>query len=113
MVGLTGSGIGTALGVPMLWPRTARPLAVRLMGGWLMALSAVAAIISARVIGLLPGNAAVEHAVNLLGFCAYPLLYLYVREQTRQARQVRDAWWLSMPAIVYVAVLATRTSTGR
>jgi AraC-like DNA-binding protein len=112
VVGLTGSGIGTALGVPMLWPRSPRPLAVRLMGGWLMALSAVAAIISARVIGLLPGNAAVEHAVNLLGFFAYPLLYLYLREQTRHTTQLRDAWWLWVPAGVYVAVLTTRSAFG-
>jgi AraC-like DNA-binding protein len=112
VVGLTGSGIGTALGVPLLWPRGGHSVALRLMGGWLLALSAVAAIISARVIGLLPPTAGVQHAINLLGFCAYPLLYLYVREQTGQTTRVRDAWWLWVPAIVYIVVLITRSAFG-
>jgi AraC-like DNA-binding protein len=112
VVGLTGSGIGTALGVPMVWPRANRPLATRLMGGWLLALSAVAAIISARVIGLVPGNAATEHTINLLGFVAYPFLYLYLREQTQTRATFTAAWWLWLPAAIYIAVLLTRSALG-
>ena len=112
VVGLTGSGIGTALGVPMVWPGANRPLATRLMGGWLLALSAVAAVISARVIGLLPASAAVEHTINLLGFCAYPLLYLYIGEQARPTARFNDAWWLWLPAVAYIALLSVRSALG-
>jgi AraC-like DNA-binding protein len=112
VVGLTGSSIGTALSLPMLWPRVGRPMDIRLLGGWLLALSAIAALISARVIGLLPASAAVEHTINLVGFCAYPLGYLYLRNQTRAAIRVSDAWWLWVPGVVYIVVLATRSALG-
>jgi AraC-like DNA-binding protein len=110
VVGLTGSGIGAAMAVPMVWPRRERRLGVRLMGGWLLALSAVAALISARVIGLLPGNAAVEHTINLLGFVAYPLFYLSVRQATQPVAGAKAVWWLWVPAVVYVVVLVARSA---
>jgi AraC-like DNA-binding protein len=80
------------------------------MGGWLLTASALAGIISARLIGLLPTTAAVEHAVNLLGFSAYPLLYLCLREQSGRPTRFSEGWWLWLPASVYVAVLATRAA---
>lgn len=112
VVGLAGSGIGAALGVPMVWPSTRRSIDIRLMGGWLLALSAVVAIISARLMGLLPSTAGVNHAINLAGLAAYPLLYLYVREQTRASRGLRQFWWLWVPAAAYVALLIGRSALG-
>ena len=112
VVGLTGSGIGTVLGVPMVWPPADRPRAIRLMGGWLLVLSLIAAIISARVIGLLPRSAAIDHTINVLGFGAYPLLYLSIREQTRPLARLTEAWWLWVPGVIYIAVLLTRSALG-
>jgi AraC-like DNA-binding protein len=111
-VGFAGSSVGTALAIPMIWPRTPRPTEVRFMGGWLLAGSAVAALISARVIGLLPAAAAVEHAINVLGFCAFPLLYLCLRAQSTTMSRVLDSWWLWVPAAVYLMVLLIRAGLG-
>ena len=112
VVSLAGSGFGTALGIPMVWPKARRAPAIRLMGGWLLIASVLGALISARLIGLLPVTAAVEHAVNLLGFIAYPLLYLCLREHSGRPTRATDAWWLWLPAGVYLAVTAVRASLG-
>jgi hypothetical protein len=112
VVGLAGSGIGTALGIPMVWPLRRRGIDVRLMGGWLLALSMLVALISARVIGLLPAVPGVDHAVNLVGLTAYPLLYLYVREQTGRGVRSRDGWWLWTPAAIYALALVARSALG-
>ena len=112
VVGLAGSGFGTALGIPMIWPTARRALAVRLMGGWLLTASALVALISARLVGLLPVTAAVEHTVNLLGFITYPLLYLCLREQSGRPTRVTEAWWLWLPAGGYVAALAVKAALG-
>ena len=82
------------------------------MGGWLLAGSAVAALISARVIGLVPVGPVVEHAVNLLGLGGYPLLYLCLRQQAGRPLQSRQAVWLWAPAAVYLAILLLRISAG-
>jgi AraC-like DNA-binding protein len=111
VVGLAGSGIGTALGLPMLWPES-RTSGTRLMGAWLIAVSAVVAIISGRLLGFVPGNAAAEHAINLLGLGAYPLLYLYIRQQTRTSALPFRAFWLWAPAAVYLAALIARSALG-
>ena len=71
-VGLAGSGLGTALAVPMVWPRSRRSLDVRLLGSAVLLMSGIAALISARLAGLAPASAAVEHAINLLGLTASP-----------------------------------------
>ena len=110
-VGLAGSGVGTALGIPMVWPRSHRSADVRLMGGWLLSGSGIVGLISARVMGLLPATTAVEHAINLLGFGTYPLLYLCIREPSSRTARVRDAW-LWAPAAVYIAVLLLRNVLG-
>lgn len=108
LVGLAGSGIGTALGVPMVWRRSD----IRLMGGALLALSALASIVSARLLAWLPATAAVEHAVNLLGLTAYPLVYLWVRGQTRRRAAATSAWWVWLPGAAYAAALAIRGLLG-
>ena len=64
-VGLAGSGVGTALGVPMIWPPSRRSLDVRLLGAALVLMSAIAALISARLAGLTPASPEVEHAINV------------------------------------------------
>jgi len=112
MVGLAGSGVGTALAVPMVWPprRAHRATEVRLMGWWLLAGSGLAALISARLLGLVPRTAAIEHAVNLIGLSAFPLLYLYVRELTGRPARIASAWWLWVPAGLYAAVLMARSA---
>lgn len=109
VVGIAGSGIGAALSVPMVWRR--RPDEIRLMGGWLLAVSALTAIISARVVGLVPDVAAADHAINLLGLLTYPLLYLYLHHQTRGALPARRAW-LWAPAALYVGALVVRSGLG-
>lgn len=111
-IGLAGSGIGTVLGVPMVWRAHRSASTLRLMGAWLLAVSAVAAIISARVIGWLPGNAVVEHSVNLLGLTTYPLLFLYIRQQTHPSSTLANAWRLWIPLVVYLAVMAVRGAIG-
>jgi AraC-like DNA-binding protein len=112
VVGLAGSGIGTALSVPMVWPLASRSVSVRLMGGGLLGLSGLTAIISSRVIGLLPATPGVNHVVNLLGLALYPLLYLYIREQTGRPLRLAKAWWLWLPSGVYIAVLVVRSAFG-
>jgi AraC-like DNA-binding protein len=82
------------------------------MGAWLLAVSAVAAIISARVMGWLPGSAMVEHSVNLLGLTTYPLLFLYIRQQTHPSSTLANAWRLWLPLVAYLAVLAVRGAIG-
>jgi AraC-like DNA-binding protein len=81
------------------------------MGGWLLAGSAVVALISARLIGLVPVTPA-DHAVNLLGFCAYPFLYLSFDPQSTTLR-FRRTWWLFAPAGVYLAVVLIRGASGQ
>lgn len=116
VVGLAGSGVGTALGVPMVWPGHRRSVEVRFMGGWLLALSVLMATVSARVLGILPALPAVNHVINLAGLSGCPLVYLYVREQTGPvtAAPIRfwDVWWLWIPAAIYCVCLAVRAAAG-
>jgi AraC-like DNA-binding protein len=94
----------------MVWPKARRAPAIRLMGGWLLIASALVALISARLLGLVPVTAAVDHAVNILGFIAYPLLYLCLREQSGRSTRVAAAWWLWLPGGLYVAMLTVRAA---
>jgi hypothetical protein len=64
----------------MVWPFSRRPIDMRLIGAGLLGLSLVAAIISARVVGLLPATTAVNHVLNLVGLVSYPFLYFYIRQ---------------------------------
>jgi AraC-like DNA-binding protein len=112
VVGIAGSGFGTALGAPMVWPGPARPLEVRLMGGWLLAVSAIVGLISLRVIGVVPATSVVEHAINLLGLGAYPLVYLYIREQVEPRVLAIRMLWLWAPAVVYAVALLVRALSG-
>ena len=108
-VGLAGSGLGTALGLPLAWPRSGRTLDVRLLGCAVLLTSLAAALISARLAGLAPASAVVEHAINLLGLCAFPLVVLYARYAAMAALTPRQAsWWI--PAMAYAAVLAVRAA---
>jgi AraC-like DNA-binding protein len=112
VVGIAGSGIGTALAAPMVWPGPARPLEVRLLGAWLLATAAIVGLISLRVIGAVPASSAVEHSINLLGLGAYPLLYLYIREQVEPRAEAIRVRWLWGPAIVYAVTLTARGLSG-
>ncbi len=112
VVGLAGSGVGTALGMPMVWPGQGRTTAVRLMGWWLLTAAVIGALISCRVIGLLPATVAVDHAINLLGFGAYPLLYLWIRQDVGQPARPGEAWWLWLPAAIYGVVLVAKAMLG-
>jgi AraC-like DNA-binding protein len=111
-VGLAGSGLGTALGVPMVWPRANRSLDARLLGTAVLLMSAIAALISARLAGLAPATRVVEHAINVLGLCAFPLLVLYTRYATSAAVTVRTTAWCAIPAAFYLATLAVRSGLG-
>ena len=110
-LGLAGSGVGTALGLPMAWPRSDRPLDVRLLGSAVVLMSVIAALISARLAGLAPASAATEHTINLLGLAAFPMLVLYARHAVRQPiTTAHAAWWL--PAAGYALMIATRFAIG-
>lgn len=112
VVGLAGSGIGTALGMPMVWPAARRSAEARLLGGGLLGVSLVAAIISARVIGLLPAVPGVNHAINVIGLASYPFLYLYARDQAGRPVGPAGAWWLWLPCAAYLALLVIRSAMG-
>ncbi len=112
IVGFAGSGVGTALGAPMVWARPGRAAGVRLMGGWLLSLSALVCIISARLVGWLPDSEMVAHSVNLLGLSTYPLLFLYLWEETRTSAMRTRCWWLWTPAVAYSAAAAIRGALG-
>ena len=108
-VGLAGSGLGTALGLPMAWPRSRRPLDVRLLGLSVLLTSIAAALISARLAGLAPATAEVEHAINLLGLCAFPMLVIYARHAVAAPiTRAQFAWWL--PAVGYAALIVVRAA---
>jgi len=111
-VGLAGSGLGTALGVPMVWPRSRRSPDARLLGAAVLLMSAIAALISARLAGFAPATRPVEHAINVLGLCAFPLLVLYTRYATSATVTVRIAAWCLIPAVVYLVTLAVRSALG-
>jgi methylphosphotriester-DNA--protein-cysteine methyltransferase len=112
LVGLAGSGLGTALSVPMVWPPAGRPAEVRLLGAGIFLMSAIAALISARLAGFLPASAGVEHAVNVIGLCAIPLLVLYTRSATDDPLPLGRALWWWAPAGAYGALALVRTSLG-
>jgi AraC-like DNA-binding protein len=111
-VGLAGSAVGWALGAPMLWPASGRPSSVRLMGAWLTAASAIAALISSRLLGFTSSTVAVDHLVNFLGFAAYPLLYLWVRDQVGLPSRIAHNAWLWTPAAVYGCLTLARGAVG-
>ena len=112
IVGLAGSLVGSVLSTPMLWPTAARPASVRLLGAWLIAVSTIAALISGRLLGLAPATAATNHAINLLGFGAYPLVYLWILEQTGRSSLSREWRWLWIPSGFYACALIVRGSLG-
>lgn len=110
-VALAGSGVGTALGLPLAWPRSNRPLDVRLLGSAVLLMSVIAALISARLAGLAPASAATEHSINLLGLCALPMVVMYARHAVNAPIKAAHAgWWL--PAAGYAAMIAARSAAG-
>lgn len=110
--GLAGSGLGTALGVPMAWPRGQRSTDVRLLGVVTILLSMIAGLISARVAGLVPASGPPEHAVNLLGLTALPLLVVYIRQATGAAPLFRGVSLLWTPAVIYLGYVIAGTAWG-
>jgi AraC-like DNA-binding protein len=80
------------------------------MGGWLLAGSAIVALISARLLGLVPRSPAVGHAINLTGFVAYPLIYMCLRHLTGRALAPGRIPWLWLPAAAYVVVVGVRSA---
>ncbi|HEX5214276.1 MAG TPA: helix-turn-helix domain-containing protein [Vicinamibacterales bacterium] len=112
-VGLAGSAVGLMLGVPLIWPLPKRTAAARYLGGALVGLAAIGAIISARLVGILPPTPIVNHAINLLGLSTYPLLYLYLRAAGSSPGRARRPWalWLGAPAYLAMAV-ARQIATG-
>jgi AraC-like DNA-binding protein len=111
-VGLAGSGLGTAVGMPLVWPRSTRSLDIRLLGAALLLMSAIGALISARLAGFVPATDEVEHIINLLGLCTFPLLVFYTRFATEAplGRNIVASYYL--PATVYVAALVIREWVG-
>jgi AraC-like DNA-binding protein len=112
IVGLAGSGVGTVLGLPMVWPTPRRPLDIRLLGSALLLMSAIAAVVSARLAGLAPASSEVEHAVNLLGLSALPLVVVYTQLATTAGAVPASVRWLWTPAAGYVIFVGARTAAG-
>jgi AraC-like DNA-binding protein len=112
VVGLAGSGIGAVLGLPMAWPSGRRSADVRLLGVATILLSAIAGLISARVAGLVPVSGLPEHAGNLLGLTALPLVVIYTRQATGATPLFRGVSLLWAPAIAYFAFLCAGTAIG-
>jgi len=110
VVGLVGSGVGAALSVPMVWPGRDRTLDPRLLGGAMLMMSAIAALISARLAGFVPTSLAVDHAINLFGLCAFPLAVVYTRLACGASRAWAPALWL--PAATYLALTLARRLLG-
>src|SRR5262245_52355869 len=111
-VGLAGSGLGTALGVPMVWPTARHTRDVRLLGTALLLSSTIGALISARLAGIATPSAGLEHAINLLGLCAFPFLGLYTRHAAGVAVTRRSAIWLMLPAAAYVVLAVNLAARG-
>jgi AraC-like DNA-binding protein len=111
-VGLAGSGLGTALGVPMVWPWSRHSADARLLGAAVLLMAAIGALISARLAGFVAPSAPVEHAINVLGLCAFPLLVLYTRHVKDLPVTAATAASCVLPAVIYVAVVAVRVSLG-
>jgi AraC-like DNA-binding protein len=112
VVGLVGSGVGAALGLPMVWSRPGRAADPRVLGGALLLMSAIAALISGRLAGLVPPSAGIEHAINLIGLTAFPLAVIYTRQATGAPDQPRWLPALWTPAGAYLAVLVVRGGLG-
>jgi hypothetical protein len=112
VVGLTGSGVGAMLGVPLLWRRSPLAPDARLIGAGLLGLSAVAAIISGRLLGFLPPTPAVNHVLNLTGLASYPLIYLYIRAEAGRPLSALRGWWLWLPGAAYLVLIATLSASG-
>jgi AraC-like DNA-binding protein len=110
VVGLVGSGVGAALGLPMVWPRPRGASDPRLLGAAMLLVSAVAALISARLAGFVPASDLVGHAINLGGLIAFAMAVVYTRHTTGSPN--RRAWTLWLPAGVYLAVAAGRAVLG-
>lgn len=110
-VGLAGSSVGTAIGLPMAWPRSDRARDVQVLGIALVVMSVIAGLISARLAGLAPSSAATQHAINLLGMAALPLLVVYARYARHAPITAAQAWWLT-PAVSYAAVVMSRAALG-
>ncbi|HWI17512.1 MAG TPA: helix-turn-helix domain-containing protein [Vicinamibacterales bacterium] len=112
-VGLAGSGLGTAVGMPLVWPRSARSLDVRLLGAAVLLMSAIGALISARLAGLVAASDEVEHAINLLGLCTFPLLVFYTRYATGAALTRTTVAICLLPAALYLVAVTIREAGGR
>lgn len=110
VVGLVGSGVGAALGLPMVWPRPRGASDPRLLGAAMLLVSAVAALISARLAGFVPASDLVGHAINLGGLAAFPMAVVYTRHATGSPN--RHALTLWVPAGVYLAVAVGRAVLG-
>lgn len=112
VVGLAGSGLGTAVGMPLVWPRSTRSLDVRLLGAAVLLMSAIGALISARLAGFVPASDGIEHVINLLGLCAFPLLVFYTRLATEAPLDRATVAIYNAPALLYLVAFAVRTSLG-
>ena len=114
VVGLTGSGVGAALTLPLLfraWRQSARP-ELGLLAGGLTGMAIVGAIISGRLLGFLPSTRGVNHALNLVGLATYPFIYLYVRAESGRPLAAARAWWLWLPCSTYAAAIVTLAAVG-
>lgn len=111
-VGLAGSGLGTAVGMPLVWPRSARSLDMRILGTALLLMSAIGALISARLGGLVPASIEVQHAIDLLGLATMPLLYLYSRHATGATLTPLAVAVSHLPAVIYLLMLMARAGLG-
>src|SRR5262245_57212031 len=114
VVGLTGSGVGAVMTLPLFWRawRRSSDPQLTLIAGGLLGLAAVGAIISSRLLGFLPATPAVNHVLNLVGFACYPFLYIYVRWQAGRPLTPRRGWWLWAPFVAYIVLISVFAALG-
>jgi AraC-like DNA-binding protein len=112
VAGLLGSGVGTALGLPMAWPRRRGRWEFQPLGLAMLLLSLIAATISARLAGLVPTTVAIAHVVNVLGLTALPLVVHHLRHDDvpSEGRGAVASLWL--PVAVYAVWVLARGGLG-
>jgi AraC-like DNA-binding protein len=78
----------------------------------MLLVSVIAALISARLAGLVPASVSTEHAINVTGLMAFPLAVVYTRQATGAASAIGSLAVLWVPAAAYLAALGVRAGLG-
>lgn len=111
-VGLVGSGVGALLGTPLVWPGQPGRVDLRVLGAVLLAGAGLSGLISARLVGIVPGSDIVNHGVNALGLLAFSAAAGYVRLATGLS-PLLPRGLVASPAIYAALTVVRAATTGR